>query len=66
MKSGSSVWRIAAAMCVVLGLCFSVVAQNDEAKDKDTFANLKFRNLGPAVAGGRVSAVVGVPGHPNI
>ncbi len=27
---------------------------------------LQFRNLGPAVAGGRVTAVAGVPGNPNI
>jgi photosystem II stability/assembly factor-like uncharacterized protein len=27
---------------------------------------LQFRNLGPAIAGGRVTAVAGVPGHPNI
>jgi photosystem II stability/assembly factor-like uncharacterized protein len=30
------------------------------------FANLKFRNLGPAVSGGRVSTVTGIPGKPNI
>ncbi|MCL5028832.1 MAG: hypothetical protein M1480_07405 [Bacteroidetes bacterium] len=38
-------------------------------KQKDTtdvFADLKFRNIGPAVAGGRVSSVVGIPGKPNI
>src|SRR2546421_6676520 len=28
----------------------------------DSLNNLKFRNLGPSVAGGRVAAVVGVPG----
>jgi photosystem II stability/assembly factor-like uncharacterized protein len=32
----------------------------------DLFKNLKFRNLGPAAAGGRVTSVVGVPGDPNI
>lgn len=30
------------------------------------FQNLRFRNLGPAVAGGRVTAVVGIPGNPRI
>ncbi|TAN04177.1 MAG: hypothetical protein EPN36_09855 [Rhodanobacteraceae bacterium] len=30
------------------------------------FANLKFRNLGPAVSGGRVSTVTGIPGKPGI
>ena len=33
---------------------------------KDVFAQLKFRNLGPAIAGGRVTAVTGVPGNPQI
>src|SRR2546430_12562000 len=28
----------------------------------DSLNNLKFRNLGPSVGGGRVAAVVGVPG----
>ena len=28
--------------------------------------NLKFRNLGPSVGGGRVAAVVGLPGRPNV
>lgn len=32
----------------------------------DPFAGLQFRNLGPAVAGGRVTAVVGIPGDPKI
>ncbi len=30
------------------------------------FANLKLRNLGPAVSGGRVSTVSGIPGKPGI
>ncbi|HKF44517.1 MAG TPA: hypothetical protein VKG01_15575 [Thermoanaerobaculia bacterium] len=39
------------------------------AADKDSegpFQNMKFRNLGPAVGGGRVTAVAGVPGDPNV
>ena len=32
----------------------------------DILAGLKFRNIGPAIAGGRVSSVVGIPGKPNI
>lgn len=38
---------------------------SDEAS-KDPLSNIKFRNLGPAAGGGRVTAVVGVPGKPNI
>ncbi|HET7296944.1 MAG TPA: glycosyl hydrolase, partial [Gemmatimonadales bacterium] len=32
----------------------------------DSLNNLKFRNLGPSVGGGRVAAVVGVPGDRNV
>src|ERR1041384_3064628 len=32
----------------------------------DPLENLKFRNLGPAAGGGRVTAVTGVPGEPNV
>ena len=35
-------------------------------KPADIFARLKFRDLGPAVAGGRVTSVAGVPGNPNV
>ncbi|HEY9111495.1 MAG TPA: hypothetical protein VIM92_06955, partial [Rhodanobacteraceae bacterium] len=36
------------------------------AKPTGPFANLKFRNLGPAVSGGRVSATIGIPGKPGV
>src|SRR5689334_10043878 len=36
------------------------------ASQSDYLGNLQFRNLGPAVAGGRITAVVGVPSHPEI
>lgn len=32
----------------------------------DVFKNLKFRDLGPATAGGRVTSIVGIPGNPNV
>lgn len=32
----------------------------------DPFNNLQFRSLGPAVAGGRVTTVVGIPGNPRV
>ncbi|HYL92488.1 MAG TPA: hypothetical protein VEW69_04960, partial [Alphaproteobacteria bacterium] len=42
-------------------------AKAEETKPaKDPLENMHFRNLGPAVGGGRVAAVVGVPGRPNI
>lgn len=58
----------------VLALAFSflpaaLAAQDQPAADSkptDPLANLKFRDLGPTSAGGRVAAVAGVPGDPNI
>jgi photosystem II stability/assembly factor-like uncharacterized protein len=35
-------------------------------ESKDPLENMKFRNLGPAVGGGRITAVAGIPGKPNI
>ncbi|MEO8726600.1 MAG: glycosyl hydrolase, partial [Acidobacteriaceae bacterium] len=35
-------------------------------ESKNPFQNLRFRNLGPAVAGGRISSVVGIPGNPKL
>src|SRR5215469_11939732 len=43
-----------------------VFAADDSDQANDTFQNLKWRNLGPAGAGGRVSAVAGVPGNPDV
>src|SRR6185312_7736609 len=38
----------------------------EDNKSKDPLENVKFRNLGPAVGGGRVTSVVGIPGKPNV
>ena len=55
---------------LLIGLCLAFLAIGAYAADDnsppDAFQNLKFRNLGPASAGGRVSAVVGIPGNPSI
>lgn len=36
------------------------------AQGKDPLADLHFRNIGPAIAGGRVTAVQGVPSRPQL
>ena len=56
-------------MLILLMLALSspaVLAADDASQPPDAFHNLKFRNLGPAAGGGRVSSVVGVPGDPSI
>lgn len=52
----------------VVALLMLTFAGTAVATPKPTgpFANLKFRNLGPAVSGGRVSATIGVPGKPGV
>ena len=55
---------------LVLMLTFSCAAAAADKppveKPKDVFANLKFRDLGPAIAGGRVTAVAGIPGNSRV
>ncbi len=65
MTSTSKSTRLYAliGMMVLFPLCVFGSAKNDTT---DVLHNIKFRNIGPAAAGGRVSAVVGIPGQPNI
>jgi len=60
----------ALAILAVLIFCTAAVADENEKaaaeKSHDLLDNIKFRNLGPAVGGGRVTAVAGVPGQANI
>ncbi|HZQ92797.1 MAG TPA: hypothetical protein VFA60_13460 [Terriglobales bacterium] len=73
MKSMLRLWKLSALLLLVL-FCVGAMAQEQEreeaapapSKSTDPLENLKFRNLGPTVGGGRVTAVVGVPGKPNI
>ena len=65
--------RILLVAFVVVAFLFFLATQlhagDDTAAEKktpDVLANLKFRNLGPAAAGGRVTSVVGIPGNPNV
>src|SRR5215471_17820982 len=44
----------------------SAAAADKSTASKDPLENMKFRNLGPAVGGGRVTAVAGIPGKPNV
>src|SRR3989442_14941553 len=41
-------------------------APSASTDSKDIFKNLKFRNIGPAVAGGPVASVVGGQGNPRV
>jgi photosystem II stability/assembly factor-like uncharacterized protein len=54
-----------AVSCMALP-AFAKPADTNTDEPRDVFAQLKFRNLGPAIAGGRVAAVAGVPGDPLV
>ncbi|MGB9428864.1 MAG: hypothetical protein WCC11_03145 [Gammaproteobacteria bacterium] len=63
--------RLTAFAVLLVTVCVTALASASVLADAktappDVTANFKFRNIGPAVAGGRVSVVVGVPGNPNI
>ena len=66
--------RLAAWIAIFMFLGFynvltaraSDAASTTEEKPRDILENIKFRNLGPAVGGGRVTSVVGVPGQSNL
>ncbi len=65
----SKAWRSLFVLLVMAGLSVPAMAQAQtpaSENNADPFTNLKFRNLGPAVGGGRVAAVAGVPGQPGV
>ena len=68
--------RFRASIPLLLAAICSIIAErlwsqtpvnpSTDPEEADVFHNLRFRNLGPATAGGRVTSVVGVPGNPNL
>ena len=56
---------LALSLCLTVLLMSPVIAAT-KSSSTDITSGFKFRDIGPAVAGGRVSAVVGIPGNPNV
>src|ERR1051325_11398835 len=70
-RSARMNWKSLAHKAMVAVTLMSIPAAlaaqtSPSAESKDVFENVKFRNLGPAVGGGRVAAVAGIPGNPNV
>lgn len=61
-----SVFCVAAFLFLPVSWTHAADETTTEKKTPDVLANLKFRNLGPAAAGGRVTAVAGIPGNPSV
>ncbi|HYW75169.1 MAG TPA: hypothetical protein VFA48_00880 [Gammaproteobacteria bacterium] len=60
--------RHALLLLLALGssLLLVAAAQAQSVSSNSVGQALKFRNIGPAVAGGRVTSVAGIPGNPNV
>ncbi len=66
LRSSRLALAIALAMAPVAPLLAASPAASHDGAAARPFANLAFRNLGPAVAGGRVTAIAGIPGNPRV
>ena len=66
MTAYSLLKRVAAVLAA--GCVVSAVAAKPAPLQRPTrvFAHVAFRNLGPAIAGGRVTAVAGIAGNPRV
>ncbi len=65
----SSLLHRSLALMLLACCCAPLAAKQPAApkpEKKDVFGQLKFRNLGPASAGGRVAAVAGIPGNSRV
>src|SRR5881396_3849369 len=69
MRRGETNMRILSLALGLAAVVPCVAAQQPAAPAAagiDSLNNLTFRNIGPSVAGGRVTAAVGVPGQPGV
>lgn len=66
--SGQSLLKRVAAVVLAAGCMstFAVAKPKPLQKPARVFAHVAFRNLGPAIAGGRVTAVAGIAGNPRV
>ena len=61
--------RLPLPLLVIFLLAANVVAQNGGAAKspfEEAFSRLEYRSIGPAIMGGRIADVEGVPGDPNV
>jgi hypothetical protein len=62
----AAVLTILISLSSLTALCAQEASDEQDSTNTDVLKNLKFRNLGPAAAGGRVTAVAGVPDDPAL
>lgn len=68
MMKSRTIFSLLAALAIVLFAPALTHAQDETAQTKapDILENLKFRDLGPGSAGGRVTSVAGIPGNSKV
>ena len=68
MMKSRTILALFAALAIVLFAPALMHAQDETAQNKapDILENLKFRDLGPGSAGGRVTSVAGIPGNSKV
>src|SRR5487761_432009 len=77
IKNACPSFRITAGFCLALTLPLTALAadqagpQQEDAHGRTQLpmkvsAGIEFRQIGPAISGGRIAAVVGVAGNPDI
>src|SRR5690348_15143555 len=68
MMKSRTIFALFAALAIALFAPALIHAQDETAQKKapDILENLKFRDLGPAAAGGRVTSVAGIPGNSKV
>ena len=65
MKPSSLILACSLILALLVGLS-PVTAATAPPTPTDPFQHLALRNIGPAIAGGRITSVVGIPGQPQI
>jgi hypothetical protein len=53
-------------MLLAIGLSSAVTVMAVASSSQDIVENLPFRNIGPAITGGKATAVTGIPGNDNV
>jgi photosystem II stability/assembly factor-like uncharacterized protein len=66
MKSASRLLQLAAVAALAFGLSALPASAQFFRRPNPNAKPLQFTDIGPALAGGRVTSVVGIPGNPNV
>src|SRR5688572_33065314 len=55
-----------AVICLLASTAFAQNAGTAKSPMEEAFSRLEYRSIGPAIMGGRIADVEGIPGDPNV